>query len=156
MKRILTVSFAVAAFALTATSHNGGYAKRSNNGQKSVDALLIGMENAWSEAVVKKDAAALDKIIADDWVGVYPFYTLTKAQELASLTSGEIKVESETTSGMKVRVFENAAVVTGSDDEKGTYKGKDASGHYLWTDVFIKRNGRWQVVASQETLTMRQ
>ena len=53
---------------------------------------------------------------------------------------------------MKVRVFGNTAVVTGSDDEKSSYKGKDTGGHYVWTDIFVKRNGRWQAVASQGTL----
>ena len=52
---------------------------------------------------------------------------------------------------MKVRVFGTTAIVTGSDTEKSTYKGKDSSGKYVWTDVFVERNGRWQAVASQST-----
>jgi len=50
---------------------------------------------------------------------------------------------------MKVRVFGNTAVVTGTDTEKSSYKGKDTSGKYVWTDVFVQRNGRWQAAASQ-------
>jgi len=57
---------------------------------------------------------------------------------------------------MKVRVFGDTAVVTGSDDEKSSYKSKDTSGHYLWSDVFVKREGRWQAVASQGTLMAKQ
>jgi hypothetical protein len=53
---------------------------------------------------------------------------------------------------MKVRIFGDVAVVTGSDDEKSSYKGKDTSGHYVWIDVFVKRKGKWQAVASQSTL----
>jgi hypothetical protein len=53
---------------------------------------------------------------------------------------------------MKVRVFGNTAVVTGSDTEKSTYKGKDSSGKYAWMDVFANRNGRWQAVASESTM----
>jgi hypothetical protein len=41
--------------------------------------------------------------------------------------------------------------VVGSDTEKSTYHGKDSSGQYSWTDVFVKRNGQWQAVASQST-----
>jgi len=40
----------------------------------------------------------------------------------------------------------------GSNEEKSAYKGKDTSGRYTWIDVFVKRNGRWQAVASQSTL----
>jgi len=76
--------------------------------------------------------------------------TTTKAQAVAELKSGDSKVESMTMGPMKVRVFGNA-VVTGSDDEKSRYKGKDTSGHWTWTDVFVKRNGHWQAAASQST-----
>ena len=50
---------------------------------------------------------------------------------------------------MKVRVFGNTAICAGSDTEKSTYKGKDSSGKYVWTDVFVNRNGKWRAVASQ-------
>ena len=110
------------------------------------------MERDWTEAALKKDTAALDKILADDWVGQSPTGVSTKAQSLADLKSADYKVESQTLGEMKVRVFGNTAVVTGSDDEKSSYKGKDTSGHYLWTDVYVKRHGRWQAAASQATL----
>ncbi len=50
---------------------------------------------------------------------------------------------------MKVRVFGDTAVVTGTDDEITMEDGKKSSGHYVWTDVFVKRNGQWLAVASQ-------
>jgi hypothetical protein len=52
---------------------------------------------------------------------------------------------------MKVRIYGNTAIVTGTDTEKSEYHGKDSSGKYLWTDVFVFRNGRWQAVSSQST-----
>jgi hypothetical protein len=48
---------------------------------------------------------------------------------------------------MAVRVFGNTAVVTGSDTEKSMENGKDTSGKYVWTDVFVKQNGKWRAVA---------
>jgi ketosteroid isomerase-like protein len=77
---------------------------------------------------------------------------MTKAQVLVELKSGDNKTDSITLGDMKVRVYGDTAVVTGSDDEKSSYKGKDTSGHYTWTDVFVKRKGHWQAVASQGTL----
>lgn len=50
---------------------------------------------------------------------------------------------------MKVRVFGDTAVVTGTDDEITMTDGKKSSDHYVWTDVFVKRNGKWLAVASQ-------
>jgi hypothetical protein len=43
----------------------------------------------------------------------------------------------------------DTAVVTGTDDETTMESGKKSSDHYVWTDVFVKRNGTWLSVASQ-------
>jgi len=53
--------------------------------------------------------------------------------------------------GLKVTTFGNTAIVTGGDTEKSTYKGQDSSGKYVWTDVFVNRNGKWQAVSSETT-----
>ena len=151
MKTLMFVVFAVAATSI-ALSQIGGDAKAKDSGKESVEQALRQMEHQWGVAVDKKDVAALDKILADDWVGVYPEGAFTKAQTLADLKSGDIKVETVGTVDMKVRDFGEVAVVTGSEEDKSSYKGKDTSGHYTWTDVFVKRNGHWQAVASQNTL----
>jgi hypothetical protein len=52
---------------------------------------------------------------------------------------------------MEVRLFGDTAVVTGSDTETSTAEGKDTSGKYIWTDVFVKQGGKWKAVASQST-----
>jgi ketosteroid isomerase-like protein len=47
-----------------------------------------------------------------------------------------------------VNVFGNTAIAFTSQNEISTYGDRDLSGHYHYTDVWIKKNGRWQVVAS--------
>ena len=79
------------------------------------------LEIDWADACRAVDLTKLDKIIGDDWTGRYPFYVLTKAQELELVKSGEIKVESVATSDLKVRFFGDVAVVTGTDIDKGSY-----------------------------------
>ncbi len=153
MKRILAVAVLVAASASLALGQTGDKPGKTKAGGASVEQTLVQIEHDWTNAALKKDSPALDKILAEDWVGQGPTGTATKAQELADLKSGENKIDSQTLGDIKVRVFGNTAVVTGSDDEKSSYKGKDTSGHYVWTDVFVKRNGRWQAVASHSTLT---
>ena len=49
---------------------------------------------------------------------------------------------------MDVKVLGNVAVVQGSDTDKSSYGGKDTSGKYVWTDVYVKRGGKWQAVRS--------
>jgi len=119
---------------------------------QGVEQSLMQMEREWVEAAQKKDSDTLNRILADDWVGQGPTGITTKAQALSELKSGDSTLESITLGDMKVRVFGDAAVVAGSDDEKSSFKGKDTSGHYTWTDVFVKRHGKWQAAASQITL----
>ena len=102
------------------------------------------------------NTVVLDRILADDYVVNGPAGASTKVQGLADIKSGDYKFDSMTMGDMKVRVFGETAIVTGSDDEKSSYKGKDTSGHYTWTDVFVKRQGRWQAVATQATLIAKQ
>jgi ketosteroid isomerase-like protein len=120
--------------------------------KNSVEQALIQMEHDWSRADTEKDAATLDRILADDWIGIdFEGTVLTKPQALRDINSGSASLESTVLSDMKVRIYGNTAIVTGTDTEKSEYHGKDSSGKYLWTDVFVFRNGRWQAVSSQST-----
>jgi ketosteroid isomerase-like protein len=152
MKRILAVTVLVVVTTSLALGQMADKQEKTKGGKAGVEQALMQMERDWTEAALKKDVATLDKILADEWVGQGITGSATKAQALADLKSGDNKQDSVTLGEMKVRVFGNTAVVTGSDDEKTSYKGKDTSGHYTWTDVFVEREGRWQAVASQGTL----
>ena len=118
----------------------------------SVEETLMQLERDWSQSEVKKDAAGFAKIVADDWILIdYTGRPVNKTQALADLKSGGYTVQSQVLSDMKVRVLGTTAVVTGRDTETSTEKGKSTTGTYAWTDVFTMRDGRWQLVASQET-----
>jgi ketosteroid isomerase-like protein len=156
MKRISAVAVLVAVATSLALGQIADKQKKTKGGKAGVEQALMQMERDWTEASLKKDAATLDKILADDWVGQGPTGTQPKAQALAELKSGDSKLDSITLGDMKVRVFGDTAIVTGSDDEKSAYKGKDTSGHWIWTDVFAKRQGHWQAVASQGTIMAKQ
>src|SRR5579871_1749326 len=125
---------------------------QAKNDKNSAEQTLIQMEHDWSQADTQKDAAALNRILAEDWIGIdFEGTVLTKPQALKGISSDAASLESTVLRDMKVRVYGNTAIVTGTDTEKGEYHGKDSSGKYLWTDVFVKRNGKWQAVSSQST-----
>jgi hypothetical protein len=75
-------------------------------------------------------------------------------EELKHVRQGDFHITSITSSDVKIRIFGDAAIVAGTDDEKGSYNGRDTSERCRWMDVFINRKGKWQVVASEETLVM--
>ncbi len=107
---------------------------------------LYQLENDWAQADLKKDAAALDKILANNFQANYEDFVGNKQQILAAVKSGREKVESNVNSEMKAFVFGDTAIVHGVAIVKSSTAGKDTSGQWRYTDVFVKRDGRWQCV----------
>ena len=121
-------------------------------GAQELHQELAKVENAWAEAIVKRDVAALHKLYAEEYVSTDPAGSvLTKAQDIASVQSGEFKLSSYKIEDLKVQSHGTIAVVTGRNTIKATYKGQPIDGAYRFTDVFVKRDGRWQAVATQGT-----
>lgn len=109
---------------------------------------LLQLERELSEAALRRDVAGLDRIFATEWAANTDGLVVKKAQILAELKSGVYKIESLTLSEMKAIVLGETAVAVGLSTAKSTYRGKDSSGQFRWTDVFKKRDGRWQCVSS--------
>jgi ketosteroid isomerase-like protein len=149
--RFLILALALLTVALAFGQNKDSQERPASEDKTGVEQEFKRIENQWAEADKNKDAAALGRLLADDWVYLGPLGIETKSQHLAGLKSGDDKLESITLIDMKVRVFGNIAVVTGREHETSSSKGKDTSGNYLWTDVFVKRLGRWQAVNSQDT-----
>jgi len=114
----------------------------------AISQTLQATERAWLNAEKNHDVPAFEKIVADDWIAISPDGKReTKAERAAEIKAAH--TTSATMDDMKVRVFGDTAVVTGTDDEITMEDGKKSSDHYVWTDVFVKRNGQWLSVASQ-------
>jgi len=149
----LTVTLSILALGagiMFAQAQKTSQAKKSAG--SAVSDELKQIENDWVAAVKAKDAAKLGEIVGDDWVGLgWDGKRADKAKALADLKEPGNSLDSIEMGAMTVRVFGNTAVVTGSDTEKSAEKGKDTSGKYVWTDVFVKQNGKWRAVASQST-----
>jgi ketosteroid isomerase-like protein len=117
-----------------------------------VQQTLINTEKAWNEALISKDVGAADRIMAEEFTGIdFLGQTISKNETLAELEAGQSRNEFVELGDMDVRVYGDTAVVIGTDTEKSVYQGKNSNGSYAFTDVFVKRDGRWQAVASQST-----
>ncbi len=115
----------------------------------SDEQVIRKIENEWAAALVHDDTAATDRITTEDWHLVTPDGSVqTREQANADLKSGTLKFESFRLDDLKIRVYGDTAVVIGLETEKSSYKGKDESGQYRFTDVFIKRDGKWRAVSS--------
>jgi ketosteroid isomerase-like protein len=140
------------ALALIAASSSAFGQKADNKSAKSggVEEAVKQLERDWANAAKSYDVATLNRIVADDWVGTDETgKRTTKAQMIANTNSHKGTLGSFTFDDMTVRVYGNTAIVTGGDTETSTFDGKDTSGHYFWTDVFVKqKDGSWKAVAS--------
>jgi hypothetical protein len=114
--------------------------------------VLRALDQGCAQAMVQRNLEVLELIEADEFTFTTPDGTImTKAQDLETIRSGDIVYDSLTLEDVKVKVFGDAGVVTGRALVKGRYKTFDISGAYRYTVTFVKRQGRWQAVASQMT-----
>ena len=129
------------------------FAQSKERPSAGTEQAVMRIERELLNAVLKGDASANERYLADTYVFTGPDGTVeNKAQAIADLKSGDLKLQAASLDGAKVQVYGDTAIVTYSSNDKGTYKGKDISGTTRWTDVFVNHNGRWQVVASQGTM----
>ncbi len=113
-------------------------------------AALKQLEHDWTDAQKNRDVEKLNLIIADDWIGVGEDGNKTNKQDfIKEVKSSKSKLESFEFGDIDVKLLGNVAVVQGGDTEKSSARGEDTSGKWVWTDVFVKREGRWQAVRSQ-------
>jgi ketosteroid isomerase-like protein len=101
----------------------------------------------WARALAQRDEAALDRIMADDFVLAYPFEGDDKGQFIADVLTGEVKVESLEAHGATMRVCGGAGIVFGTETANWHYRGRDLSGLYRFVRVYTRKEGRWQIVA---------
>ena len=126
----------------------------------AIQAEVLNVGRDWLRAGETYDVEAIKRIVADDAVLVYPDGTLgTKADEVRLAETKAITGDGWQLIEPKVTVLSaDAAYITGRSSLKnGKYKDPnmtkpiDISGEYRFLDVYARRNGRWQVVASQAT-----
>jgi ketosteroid isomerase-like protein len=147
---------AILLLSLTAVSLTFGASdkkkKSERSGLNADEQAITKLEEEWAAALVKKDFTVIDRVTAPDWTLTAPDGQMqTKAQTDADLKSGVLKFESVKFSDLKFKIYGDTAVVFGISKEKVSYKGEDMSGEYRFTDVFVKKNGNWQCVATHVT-----
>ena len=140
----------IAALVLT-VAPMGVAQKQSARGshQTSVEGVIKKMDNERIQAQIQADAAALNRLYADDFIGIGPSGTVrTKPQVLADFTSHDLKFQSITTYDVRLRVYGNTVVETGISIMVGQDKGKTVPRDNRFTRVWVRRQGRWQLVAN--------
>jgi len=113
---------------------------------------ITALEEDWIKAVVRRDAAAFDRLLAPSFVYTEDDRVYSKAQLIKEVTTGSDTVTSGRNEDLTVRVYGNTAIATGWL----ILVGRGASGsferRYRYTDTWLRTGIRWRVIAAQDYL----
>ncbi len=124
-----------------------------DTGRAEAERYIIESEHQWAESIASGETAAVERFLAEDFVGVDTdgsFYD--KAKAISDSREGPKEFISNHANDVKVRFYGDAAVAQGSESWVRR-SGSPLRGRFVWTDTWIKRNGRWQVVAAEDLIT---
>ena len=112
---------------------------------------VVRLADAWANAELRGDTTLLERILADDYIGIGPLgFMLTMQEWLARHEAGDLKYESFSLDEVKVRVYNNdAAILTGRQAQQGAYRGNSIQGQFRITLVFVQQQGQWQLASLQ-------
>lgn len=135
-----------------AAANTNAKADSTKTAEQEVSALL----DEYNDALLKSDAAALDRMWADDlsFVNLHG-QLLNKKERLENIKSGATEIKKAVVSEKNVRMYGDTAVATLVVKIDGQYSGKDGDGSSRITTVWAKPKGTWQMVATQMTLVAR-
>ena len=115
-------------------------------------AVLKATQVLTDASLMKKDRVTMERLYADDYTYTHSNGTVAnKAQDIAASMSPDQAWTAHRSDDLKVRIYRDVAVVTGISTLTGSAKGY-VSGPRRFTEVWVRRNGRWQMVGGQSTL----
>lgn len=116
---------------------------------------LMALNREWADAVTKGDAAVLDRLFDDDIIVTSGSGEIrNKAQEIqdaapASPNPDFVLTHPFLAKDVRIKVYKDAAVVTGLAQWGFKYKGQDVNQERRFTHLYVKRQGKWRIVAQQ-------
>ena len=113
---------------------------------------ILEVESKFDEAMIQNDAEAIGRILSDDWIIIDPDGgVIDKSRFLDVIKSGALKHEAMDSEDIRVRTYSNTATVTAVTHTRTKYLGKEFTTHERATDVFVKKDERWQCVLTHLT-----
>ncbi len=144
MKRFLVMMvMSLIGISLVSAQEKANQTSKNSKAEQEV----LQMEKAWNDARAKTDRAAFERLIADDFIIFAPN---GQSAEKASLIKGyrAPNLEAIENGDIKVRVYGETVVVTGWNIRKWRTMDRETSPQERFTNVWVKRKGKWQIVSS--------
>jgi hypothetical protein len=119
---------------------------------QNVEQEITALENAWNDAAQKYDVSWFENNLTDSYIGTdEDGVVVDKAKVISDVKSRASKIEVLSIEKLKIQIYGDTVIATGVYIFKGTYKDKDISGKYPYTDTWIKLGGIWQCVAAHNS-----
>ncbi len=128
----------------------GSIAQALDYDPDKVRAYIRKSSQVWADVGVSGDPTPMETLFADDFIGTDSEGKLyTKRDFIDFIKSAPAPFVSNKVNEVKIRFFGNVAVAQGNE----TFKLKNgAAGRFFWTDIYLLRNGKWQIVAAQDMM----
>jgi ketosteroid isomerase-like protein len=127
---------------------SSGNLPHPDHGEKEVHRTIAALEEQWRAATLSNDVAAIDRMLADDYVGIGPDGTIaSKADEMAARRDGQRKLTQIDVLERKVRIYGTTAVVTSRAIVTGVYDTMPLTGEFRYTRVYNLSHGQWRIVS---------
>jgi uncharacterized protein (TIGR02246 family) len=128
-----------------------------DNTNQNDEQQILALHEAGDKALMSADLTVLAQIFADDYVQYNEAGKAFRKQDvLNNFRTGAIRYPSIVSTGRKIRLFGDVAVVHGSESDEMEADGKRLAVRYVYLDVLEKRDGEWKLVASQLARPMEQ
>jgi Domain of unknown function (DUF4440) len=109
-------------------------------------------EKQWAEAVASGDSTVVQRILADDFLGVdTKGFQYNKDHEVHNTVDGPKYFKSNHLNDIKIRFYGSMAVAQG-DEIWVRHSGQPITGRFVWTDTWLFRNNKWQIIAAEDLL----
>src|SRR2546423_7375964 len=117
-----------------------------------VEKEVMAAMDAWKQATIKKDGAALEKLLHPDLTYSHSSaMNQSKAEVITAVTTGKSSAEAIDFADTTVRVYGKTALVKGKVDITNSADGKSTTAHLNILHVWVKGPQGWQLVARQAT-----
>ena len=119
--------------------------------QSSQDiAVLSALADGWDKAIVRKDRAAIERNMTEDFRQIDGQGNVETMQSFVEgLMASDLKIDPYTVEEFQVRLYGDVALLSGRTKMTGRYEGKPFQSHYRYIDIYVRGKHGWRIVSVQ-------
>ncbi|MGH2495131.1 MAG: nuclear transport factor 2 family protein [Ktedonobacteraceae bacterium] len=118
--------------------------------RENTEQEVLRLANMWATAELRGDVAFLERTLADDFTGIGPLgFMLTKQEWIERHRAGDMKYDSFDLDEVRVRAYNEAAVLIGRQAQNASYRGNSIDAQFRITLVFVQQQGQWKLANLQ-------